>query len=336
MMEAERQKTGGIDVSVLLLGNGINLNEGFTKKWETLLADVAENFGCAFESSLSNALTYEMVESQILKTQDGKTVHEIRRKIAEGLETKKLKDMKTAADWKDTLHARLTALPVKAILTTNYDYALERSLEPRFRPRYNTRETTYSLYRYQEAGKRRIYHVHGESGYPSSICLGYGQYAGTLQRIREQIVRSTKSEGEGHSYLLADVLKKLTKQPENDWIFDFFLENVYILGLSLDVSELELWWLLSYRSSQLISKRLPIANRIVYLDTGSDEVEDAMPDCTQPDCAYKQQALAVKKVARARKKALLEAFHVEYYMCRGSGFPEQYEDALSWLKKNCK
>lgn len=323
-------------MSVLLLGNGINLQEGFTLKWELLLADIAKQFGCAFEDSLSNTLTYEMVETGILKAHPGTSVHDIHKQIAKGLETEKLRGMKTKEDWAGTVHRALTALPVKAILTTNYDYALERSLEPRFRPRYNTRETTYSLLRYQDAGDRRIFHIHGESGYPSSICLGYGQYAGSLQRIREQIVRSTKDLGSGHSYLLADLLTKLSPKPEPSWIFDFFLENVYILGLSLDVSELDLWWLLSYRSSQLTSRRLPISNRIVYLDTGFDTVEDAVPDCSLPDCAYKRQALMGKAQDRARKKALLEAFHVEYRMCRGDSFGAQYADALDILNKACK
>ena len=322
-------------MSILLLGNGINLSEGFTTKWEVLLADIAKKFGCTFENSLSNTLTYEMVETKIRKAHGDKTTHEIKKKIAEGLGTDRLRSMKSEADWRGTIHAKLTALPVKTFLTTNYDYALERSLDPGFCKAHNTSETLYSLRRYQEAKGKRVYHIHGEAGYPSSICLGYEQYAGTLQRIREQIVRSTEAEGDGHSYLLADVMKKLTKKPEQSWIFDFFLEDVYILGFGLDVSELDLWWLLSYRSSQISSKRLPITNRIIYLDTGFDKEKDAMPDCTK-DCVYKQEALMAKTASRERKKALLETFHVEYRMCGGDSYPDQYKDALDYLRKNCK
>ena len=317
-------------MSVLLLGNGINQLEGLAPAWEKLLNDIAKAHGCKSEDSLSNILSYEMLENQILKKSD-MTETDVHKKIAQELEQG---EIQTKTDWSKTVHAQLTALPVSAILTTNYDYALERSLDPRFRHKYTTTETRYNRFRYQEAGGKRIYHIHGECAYPRSICLGYEQYAGTLQYLRQDIVKNTSDQKDGHSFLLADILRGITPKPENCWVYDYFTEDLYILGLGLDISELDLWWLLSYRSKEL--KNLPIANKIVYLDTGVDKAEDQVPECPVPSCIYKSKVRDAKALTRQKKKALLTAFDVEYLMCKGADYPEQYDFAIDYLKMNCK
>lgn len=321
-------------MSVLLLGNGVNQLEGLAPGWDGLLKQIAAKHGCKSDASLSNILGYEMLEQQILRNDPKATVRSVRQSIADGVQTKALLEKR---DWSGSVHAKLTALPVNTILTTNYDYALERSLDAGFQPVRFSTETTYSLRRFHDAGGKRVFHVHGECEKPNSICLGYEHYAGTLQKIREQIVLSTGKTmpGKGYSFQLADVLHGLTEKPADSWIYDFFLEDVYILGLSLDVSELDLWWLLSYRSKQRTAGRLPIENRVVFLDTGCDEVKDERPDCARSDCGYRKRALNARREERQRKRALLDSFGVEYVMCAGDSFPAQYDDALRRLKKLC-
>ncbi len=304
-------------MSVLLLGNGINLQEKLTQNWNKLLRDIAKDYHFVPEKSLSMTLGYEMLENRIMKKDPALKDTEIHRRIADMVETDAIKKKK---DWTGTIHARLTALPVETILTTNYDYAIERSLDPSFRKAYNTRETTYSLHRYQQSGGKTVYHIHGECGYPKSICLGYEQYAGTLQRIRDGIVRNTATDKaakeQGYSFILADIMEGRTPRPPYSWYFSFFLEDVYILGLALDVSEMDLWWLLSYRSKLIAANRLQIKNKITFLDISLPEDH--------------------KKHAYKRRCKLLDTFDVKCVPCKGETYTEQYDYACNWLKTHIK
>lgn len=305
-------------MSVLLLGNGINQAEKLSPDWDGLIRSVAKKYHFAPENSLSMTLGYEMLENQILKRNPGLKMTDVHREIAAGVETAR---MKKKTDWSDTVHARLTRLPVRAFLTTNYDYALERSADPAFKKAYTTRETTYSLRRRQLAGGKTFYHIHGECGYPRSICLGFEHYAGSLQRIREGIVSPTaltkEDRSRGCTYVLADILNGLSPKPEPSWIYDFFLEDMYILGLNLDACEIELWWLLSYRSKQIAMKQLPIRNEIYYLDVS---------EARNPE----------EKTQLARRKRLLEVFDVNHVACRGADYSERYEYACRWLERRVK
>ena len=305
-------------MSVLLLGNGINLQERLAPDWNKLLRDIAKKYHFTPEKSLSMTLGYEMLENQILKRDPSLNETGIHREIAAQVETDVMKQKK---DWSGTVHARLTALPVKAILTTNYDYAIERSLDPAFKTAFTTRETTYSLHRYQQAGSKTVYHIHGECGYPKSICLGYEQYAGSLQRIRDRIVQNTATDKEareqGRTFLLADIMAGLIPRPEYSWFYDFFLDDVYILGLTLDVSEMDLWWLLSYRSKLIATRKLPINNKIIYLDIDLNTSRDREAECK-------------------RRRKLLEAFDVKCISCKGDTYPEQYDYACNWLKTHIR
>ena len=298
-------------MGVLLLGNGINRAEGLSPGWTGLLRSIAKNYSFVPEDSLSNTLGYEMLENRILKRSRAQTITDIHRQIAEGVQTEALRKK---TDWTGTLHERLLRLPADTVLTTNYDYALERCLDPAAKRLRNTRETTYSLRRFQCAGGRKVYHIHGECDYPRSICLGFEHYAGSLQRIREGIVNSTGALGGGHTYQLADIMNGLTPKPEDSWIYDFFLEDLYILGLELDACEIELWWLLSYRAKQIALHSLPIQNQIHYLNVSipSDQAE-------------------AKRIVR--RERLLEAFNVHHVACAGAKYADKYDFACRWLER---
>ncbi|MBQ2220346.1 MAG: hypothetical protein II419_01610, partial [Acidaminococcaceae bacterium] len=156
---------------------------------------------------------------------------------------------------------------------------------------------------------------------PRSICLGFEQYAGSLQRIRDRIVQSTAVDKEareqGHTFALADIMAGLTPRPEYSWFYDFFLDDVHILGLTLDVSEMDLWWLLSYRSKLIATRKLPINNKIIYLDIDLNTSRDREAECK-------------------RRRKLLEAFDVKCISCKGDTYPEQYDYACNWLKTHIK
>lgn len=284
-------------MSVLLLGNGINRCEGLSADWKKVAGNVAEFYGIdpgsvdAMDESMT--LGYEMLEHLILEKHPKAKALDILSRIGREVD-------RISAERKDhsgTLHSALMSLPVETVLTTNYDYSLERALEAGFACSHTTRERTYSLKRFQRAGGKKIYHIHGEAGYPNSISLGFEKYCGALEKLRASIVGSVKNDEKGGSYRLREFLRDELDAPD-EWAFKFFTEDIYILGLGLDYAELDLWWLITYRARHLREGRLPVKNRIVFfdLDGGRDRIRNEM----------------------------LSAFRVDVELCRGADFREKY------------
>src|SRR5207249_1336469 len=70
-----------------------------------------------------------------------------------------------------TVHRRLRSVRVQNILTSNYDYALERAVAVADDPAHLGRESRYSLFRRRQSGHQFIWHIHGEGERPSTITL---------------------------------------------------------------------------------------------------------------------------------------------------------------------
>ena len=95
----------------------------------------------------------------------------------------------------------------------------------------------FGIYKYFDVAGNNIWHIHGEAAKPDSMVLGhyyYGKLLGEIQNRVPQFIRSYKA----------------AQTKENDisiksWIDYFLLGNIYIVGLSLDPSEMDLWWLIN-------------------------------------------------------------------------------------------
>lgn len=298
-------------MAIVFCGNGINLMEKRTPSWGTLLRDISADYGISQVDSLSMTLGYEEFEAKIMNRQPDVRPVDIKRKIAESL------DMKTKtvdARNKKSVYRRLFDLGIREFITTNYDYSIERTAVPDFVHKYTTREQLYSKYRKQKADYIVVHHVHGECAYPSSICLGYEHYAGTLEKIRSFLTESTstKDKNDPHKFRLYDVLVGLEKA-EDSWLYRFFTEDIYFLGFGLDVSELDLWWLITYRAKLIRENKIPIHNQIVYYETGIGRNQSEQ-----------------KRIKD--KENLLRSFGVEVVSCMDRGYPGRYEHALSDMK----
>ena len=95
------------------------------------------------------------------------------------------------------------------------------------------------------------------------MILGYEQYCGYLQYMRNYVVTGTGDNYSGH-HLVA--LRKRLESGELigvSWVDHFFVSDVYVLGLTLDFVEMHLWWLLAYRAREMRKKRA-IHNRILF------------------------------------------------------------------------
>ena len=272
-------------MSIVFLGNGLNRLNKNCLSWNELLSKIAQEYGVSPRDYSSMTLGYEYFEETVLKKQktDPK---EIKKKIAE------LTAVSEVAGVERNLLKMLFSAGIKEFITTNYDYAIELTADKGFVPAQTTRETLYSRYRTQHAKDISVHHIHGECAYPSSICLGYEQYAGTLEKSRTLLTRSTSSQGTQNKFALYDVLEGYT-EPDGSWLYKFFTEDIYFLGFGLDLSEMDIWWLTTYRAQLMTKNKANIKNRIIYYETGSANTKE-------------------KKDRIEEKKELLETFNVDF------------------------
>lgn len=166
----------------------------------------------------------------------------------------------------NSIHEKIMSLEFEDIMTTNYEYSLQKSLASmeRRKEKCHIQETKYSIFRKNRANRTRIWHIHGDCENPNSILLGYEQYVGFLQRMRDYVVTGTNYSTK--SKYLKPLKDRLNKPLKNiySWIDLLFTKDIHIIGLSLDTSEIDLWWLLNYRARLFLQDKINIPQNKIY------------------------------------------------------------------------
>jgi hypothetical protein len=290
---------------VLFVGNDIN-NTVEGHSWGDLVDHLIHKFANAKIKRREDdafPLLYERIYLSALRS----------KKIEPGERTLK----KEIADWTSKIvpngiHRKIMSMDVEHLITTNYDYALEKAAGPddsTGKKSAELRETRYSLFRRRSAGGKTVWHIHGEIDTPNSINLGYEQYSGYLQNMRDYVVSGKIRPKFGGS-----LLSRLSK-PDfqiRSWVDLLFQSEVFILGFRLDQVEMHLWWLLAFRARRLAEGKLDPANRITYY---------------YPTNLLDKKSKA--KSATERRLEMLNAFEVETVGCDGEpGKDPYYEKVL--------
>ena len=259
----------------VMLGNGINRCIFSNVSWGDILLIIANNYNVKLNKNISFPMQFETLVNQILQcnkniTRDAYT--EIKGKIIELLNNVNLPA--------NAPHKKLVGI-ADSIITTNYDFLIECSIDDSFSvdnlPVYaKDINNKYNLRNSIKVSGKEVFHIHGDLRKAQSICLGYEHYAGTVQHLRSVI--ATKKEV-ANEKLPAIVLA--LREPfgsTNIWAEKFFTENVHIVGLGLTQSEIDIWWLITYRATLLYSDLFNcqglINNNIVYHDIGTETNED--------------------------------------------------------------
>lgn len=86
---------------------------------------------------------------------------------------------------------------------------------------------------YNDIENKKIWHIHGEAAYPSTMVLGYSAYAQLL-----------------HSYIDHIDHLEINNHGEETWLNKFLEGDVYILGFGMDFAEIDLWWLLQHKNNE--------------------------------------------------------------------------------------
>ena len=258
----------------LLVGNGLNrcLQEDYS--WKKVLDSISAQAKIQPPSGSQFPLEFEKMARQFAETQEeyANPFDELKRIVC-----KSIQDI----DFKPgELHESLLGIPCESVITTNYDYNLERTWGRSFWELPKPREQ-YLRHRTSVINGVSFYHPHGIVTKPASLCLGYQRYASYIAKLHEELV-STKSgsvdnEALGNINQRIDLLLMGYDEPST-WEELFLCNDVAILGFGLDFCEIDFWWLISLRSFWQINKRdssiaLP-DNEIFFYDcceTGSDE-----------------------------------------------------------------
>ena len=165
------------------------------------------------------------------------------------------------------IHHALMELGCDDVLTTNYDFALERACVaplPSLKNHGAIAERDYSLFRHYHLNDTRFWHLHGDQAHPASIALGYEHYAGYLQGMRNYVVAGVKYKARSFESLLHRLKKGSLEF--HSWLDVFFSRDVHIVGLGLDFVEIHLWWLLTYlaRSRRQSQEAMRYRQRVHY------------------------------------------------------------------------
>lgn len=253
----------------ILLGNGINRCILSNVSWGDLLSTIATKYNVEINQNISFPMQFETLVNQVLmnsKIAKDDAYTEIKQEI--------ISLLKTATLPINAPHKALTD-NADSIITTNYDFLIEQSIDKYFSiknipVRSKDGNNKYNLRNSIFVSEKEVFHIHGDMRKAQSICLGYEHYAGTVQHLREAI--ATKKD-DGREKVPAIVLAlRNQKYSTNTWAEKLFTDDVNIVGLGLTQSEIDIWWLITYRATLLYANRFNckelLNNKIVYHDIG--------------------------------------------------------------------
>lgn len=236
--------------NTLLFGNGFNriTNDGIS--WEDILNDL-KNDNTFTNGDLPYTLIYEKAlfdSSTNIKHPFIEHEFDVKKKLA-----LLMKNMRPSNIYDDII-----ALKLDNYITTNYDYCLKTLYTEKYKfNEINTStEDIYSVRRktkvFNDKGKEicKIWNMHGEIADPPTIMLGYDHYTGSLGKIGSYVKGHYEFFMDREGIKPKSITRKLISGEFDDysWIEQFFHSNVHIVGLKLDYSETDIYWVLNKRN----------------------------------------------------------------------------------------
>lgn len=334
--------TKHINKRALLLGNGINRLEGNQSfSWPDLLARLKSHF--SINVDLENAFKpFPLAFEEMLHQKPGRSnfdgkIKNLKQKIRALIET----EYSTKTGF-NNYHRSIMALRYDDILTTNYDYSLEKCIIKDFDKTKDShaidkRETKHSLrrgYRVTNNGPI-IWHIHGELSSSreiseksihykeESIMIGYEHYESYLEVIQ----RNVKGKSGAQKIDFRSLKKRLEGNEHSPfWTDIIFTHDVDIVGLALDFSEDHLWYLINHRANLnrgiTEKQETRINNRIRFfypLINGSEILDIKSHDVLDEIIKKKNQIAQSKAIAE-----VLAAFQVEATEIRCNSYEDFY------------
>lgn len=230
--------------NILLIGNGIN--RAFNDvSWNEFLDLIKDNEKFPYDS---NEYNLPMPLKATMLTND-RFCDSINNVLSE------YNSLKTETPIsKINLLKRIMDLNFDYVLTTNYTYEIEEALigdsnlsnnQITKMQKYIGVERAENIYHFHTFNRverdnynNDIWHIHGQLRKPGSIVADHNMYCRLITNYAKLLDTSLNLKIKGKEPIII-----------NDWVNAFVYGNVYILGFGLDYSEIDLWWLINYKSN---------------------------------------------------------------------------------------
>jgi hypothetical protein len=262
----------------LLFGNGLNQLTTGLISWKDLL-DKIKKKNKFDDLELPNTMIYERILLERPKSANGIFAVEgdIKSEIAE-----QMQNIPT-----NEYYEMVYNLGFKNYLTTNYDYSLNKKLiELGFFSKNNSTEDIYSIRRntsiLNKAEKEvcKIWNIHGEVDRPPSIMLGLDHYCGSIGKLDAYLKGTYEFQENKNPVRVNSIMDKIKRRgyDRHSWVELFFYTDIHILGLSLEYSETDLWWILNKRARIMNDKKtsVHISNEIFYYSTSIEPEKEGV------------------------------------------------------------
>ncbi|HBN9632407.1 TPA: SIR2 family protein [Pseudomonas aeruginosa] len=230
----------------LLLGNGIN-RVAKQRQWTDILQELAIQFGADDLLPQINAKPLSMFIEELCARSSERFIKAERTvKIEFAKLLRQIEPIEA--------HTRVCSL-FKVILTTNYDFTIEEAFAGVLHHRaFLAPESRYSLFRRHRAADKDIWHIHGDIARPGSMLLGFDHYAGNLQKIRNYVTDGI--DVKSVHYRVSSPVKNgnldfTINRQVYSWVDYFLRDHIHIVGLGMDFTEIDLWWLLLHKRRRL-------------------------------------------------------------------------------------
>lgn len=276
-------------MKTILFGNGLNyLSENYIT-WDKLLEKI-KGGNKFLNGNLPNTMIYERsIISHPLLTDTLIEKEEIIKNDIALL----LKDAPSNEAYK-----KIIDLEADNYLTTNYDYAFLASLNEDFKIENKSTESIYSIRRFKELMKNgkhfsKLWHIHGELDIIPSLMLGLDHYCGSVGKIDSYVKGKYEYQLDKENHKIPSIKDKLIGKESFDnssWIELFFNSEVHIIGLSLDYSEIDIWWILNKRARLMLdsSTKNLINNKIIFYTIKEDDVHKGLLETLNVDVKFIQ------------------------------------------------
>jgi hypothetical protein len=333
----------------LLIGNGINLldtDQSFS--WSALLQELKNNY--SIDVDLDNVFKpFPLAFDEMLHQKPGSNDFKDKIKTLKQRIRTSIHNQLYGKRGFNYYHQKVASLPYNDILTTNYDYSLQKSITNEFlssktKLAVNRQERKFSLKRAYKLNDKKVWHIHGElydsrsqssqSKYYSeeSIMIGYEHYTSYLEKIQISVKGKSGSQKIENQSLMV----RLRNQKEGPfWTDIFFTHNLDIIGQGFDFSENHLWWLINFRANSIRNanskNQINISNKIRFYYpriNGEDQVNINQLDNFEKLIEKKNSIKKAKAIAE-----ILKAFKVDPMPIQSNSYEDFYDKFIE-IKQN--
>lgn len=222
----------------LLLGNGLNRTLENSLSWRELMKELGST------ASEEDRIPFPIDFEQIAAKQGGMVGR--RRDDAYKRLREKMSDIVTGMDNSAAgeVHQAFKNLGQQHVITTNYDSLFESmyDCEQLITNPGGSKNILKSVSRSRDVD---FYHAHGIGKWKNTLCLSHEHYISLITKIRTTFFTDSNDE---NKEILSSIIKGEIEST-GTWPELLFTTDVAIVGLGLDYSEIDLWWLLAQRAA---------------------------------------------------------------------------------------